>query len=244
MYNQIGISTVMLLDKKTSLDQKIDFLRTSDIKVIELQYARYFDLAQPISEKNHDYLKSLDYLSIHAPYFNEKTDELIYDGGARCNTVMDFLSEIYNKLNAKAMVFHPNLILDWSVMKRIEGINVCIENMTRITDLQPIYYEEILKEHHKFHLILDTAHCFGFEGNLLETLIERFGKKIQHVHFSDRRYSHFEKKECSHLMFCRSEEKIKFEPVKRLDCPIIIEAKVGSREDMMDEIDAVTRYFR
>ena len=230
MNNIIGISTGAVIWEE-AINDKIAVLKKAEIKAVEVLFRKTIDLDEKISSENISYLKQLDYLSIHAPFLNEK-HRVFYKN----DFFLKKIQQIYAFLNAKAVVFHPNLISNWDIFENIE-MNACMENMPK---RRGFFIEEALK---RFRMVLDTAHALTYGQDFLDKLISEFKGRIQHIHFSDRRYSEYFKRVRDHeqFLFCKDIEK--FQEVKDLNCPIIIEASIRDFLNLKKEVVCVDNFF-
>lgn len=111
-------------------------------------------------------------------------------------------------LGAQKVVLHPSMVTGMGgfVPETVKGyafdffsemvaaadrlsIIICLENMMprNILGVEPDDFSEIFSAFPSLMLTLDTGHAnlFDYSGNRLTDLIERFGDRIGHLHFSD-----------------------------------------------------------
>ncbi len=203
------------------------------------------DVNEPISEENVRYLNSLSYVSIHAPFIDDSRNEVSYGSNELTRELLLILSDVYRRIGAKSIVFHPTQIADFSVFSGCD-MNICLENLDE-EEGRP--KEAILDSisNEKYRLVLDAAHALASGVGFLDELVDRYGQRVQHVHLSDRRFNPSKNRVGNHqqLLFC--EDMDKFKRLKDIDCPIIIEVsikdKIGDIVNLEKEISFVKKYF-
>lgn len=241
--NKIGFSTGAIHTWDSSINRQIEILRSIRMDAIEINFAKISDLDEELTDENIAYVRSLDYVSIHAPFFDENRKELYYDNNSAIKKALFKLEKLSQKLNAHAVVFHPDLIKNYSIL---ENLIICIENMPVKRDIDIDSFSDIIKKHPN-KIVLDTAHALSFNDDTISEMILRFKDKISHVHFSDRGFSEYKQKISSHqqLLFC--DDLDKFKAIKELSCPIIIEVsiqdKVHDIDNLRKEYEVVNRFF-
>jgi len=235
MNKKIGFSTGSIYSWEESINKQIEILKQIGCNAIEINFGVITDINEEISEENINYIKSLDYVSIHAPFFKEDRTDLTYNNTQKIIDLIKKLEKSYFKLNAKTIIFHPNNIKDYSIFNNTK-MNICIENMPIKRNISIEKLLELINKFPKFKIIIDTAHALTYDKNQLHKLIEKFKNEIQHIHFSDRRYSEYKKKVSDHqqLLFCEDIEK--FNVIKELNKPIIIEANIKDKINDMDNL--------
>ena len=251
MHNLVGISIGTIHLKGGTINQRIEIAKKTGTKALEISFFKTHELNQSFCQSSKDYLKTLEYVSIHAPMFYE------YSFFPSFNFNMEKLKKWYffdadnkedNPKKGQAIVFHPHQNIPASE----EGMLFCVENMPPIPgkdfDLIKKLAEYKLAEHPEYRLILDACHTLHFPG-YLEELVDKYHDRIQHVHLSDRRFNPTKKKTRDHQTFAECPDKDKFSYLRRLRCPIIAEISLGDSnprecEDILKrEIDSIREFF-
>ncbi len=197
---------------------------------------------QNLSEEMKSYLRGLNYVSIHAPMLFG--DSFIPYFGFDVSA----LEKLYNDLNAKAIVFHPH-----QKIPRVESeMQFCVENVPNFKfgefDIMKTLAESKLREFPQLKFVLDSCHAFHYP-NYLEEMVNKYQDRIQHIHLSDRRYNHKKGKIEDHQTFAGCLDKKKFDCLKVLDCPMIIEISTQQNLNtayfsyLREEIDCVREFF-
>jgi len=111
-------------------------------------------------------------------------------------------------LGAKKVVLHPSMVggMGGFVLNTVKnyfydflaemvsdaeskGISICLENMfpRNLLGVEVRDFEEIFSQFPTLKLTLDTGHANigDYNGNRLTLLVEKYGKQIGHLHFSD-----------------------------------------------------------
>lgn len=221
------------------MNEKIRILRQFDLDAVELMYART-DEFEPLSDDNVEYLRSLPYVSVHAPFWHPDKSRFYYEDHL-AEEVVKKMRDIYDLVQARSIVFHPDRILDYCFMD--EGMNISIENMPDRYGDAVEYLSDIFTGH-EYSMLLDTAHAFSFSVDYLAQLVETFRDRIEHVHLSDRRDVAGVEKD--HRLVHDCDDMSRFDPIVTLTCPFIIE--VALREDeplslLEKELRFVRSYF-
>jgi len=242
MNNLVGISIGTIHIKGETIESRIELVKEITKEALEISFFKDYEANQTISLSSVNYLKSLKYVSIHAPMFcgNSFIPNFNFD--------MKKIKKWYLGTNSQAIVFHPHQ----NIPPREEGMLFCVENMPPIPgkdfDLIKKLAEYKLKEHPEYRLILDACHALHYPG-YLEEIVEKYHDRIQHIHLSDRRYNPEKKKTRDHQTFAECADKEKFACLKQLGCPIIseISLRYQTPEECKDilkrEIDSVREFF-
>lgn len=215
----------------------INYARKLDnISGVEITFASKEDLYLfRLSESNRRWLRTLDYVTIHAPFRlvrdSEDEEEVIRQ--------LDMISKLYKDVNAKDVIIHPRDIPAKKVLGRYD-FNISTENMPRRS--APIsYLKDVLDRHPKMRFCLDVSHAYIWSKHETGKLVRAFRNRISQVHLSGtyKRKSH-QSLRCVTDEFMRS-----IEPVKDLDVPIIIEEDIKTKSlgYVRDEIEYIKRMF-
>lgn len=252
------------LFKEEELTNKgLDIIKKFDVDGVELTLGRA-NRYNIISEENVAYLRTLKHVSIHTPFDGK------YDCSNEGKESIAKLFELYIQINAKNIVIHPYQIEDYELF---EGMNYSTENMSKLkkfpklsndelkkrypgtklleltthslndvkrTQTLPLeLYEELFKKYYKLKLTFDVGHALAHGKAELDTIMDKFSDKMVQVHFHDNRYGE------DHQQFYQTNDPEKYERVKNLNIPIVIE-EVFEKLDLdgvKKEIDCVRKYF-
>lgn len=243
--NKIGFSIGAMHTWTKSLNKRINFLKQLPCNAIEIGLSETPDLDKKISKQNIKYLKSLDYVSLHSPFYKPGRKDFFYDDNKETKEILDRLQYYYDLIEAKALIIHPNQIKNYDILKKYD-MNFCLENMPKKRNINYNQINSDAKEHN-FNICLDTAHVFTYNNELMPKLIKTFKNKIYQVHLSDRRYSNIALKEKDHQQLLGCKDLDKFKPLKDLNCPMIIEIdvqdKVYDLDNFRKEYQFVKNYF-
>ncbi|MBW3020122.1 TIM barrel protein [Candidatus Woesearchaeota archaeon] len=234
MAKVLGISTGSLYTWYENLDDNISIIRGTKLTAIEIVFATPSQMEQELSEDNLKFLREQYYVSIHAPFLDHLGNPLHYHMDSKTHKLLDKLNEWYEKLNAKALVFHPNLITNYEIFYGY-NFNICLENMPLEKNFSLKEIRNIIKHHKNFKIVINTSHSFTYEIEHLSELIEEFKDKIQHVQLSDRYYNPSRSAEVnrSQLVYC--DDLSKFKNLRDLDCPMILDAGLhNSQNDLLN----------
>ena len=232
----VGLSTGSVYLMENSINDQINILREIGVNAIEILIAKGTDLNEKISTKNIEFLKKQKYVSLHAPFYQK--EKIPYDFNKQN---VERLSHFYNKINAKAIIVHPNLVNDWDILSKTD-MNVCIENMSEKRNITVKFFRNIFLKYPHFSMNLDTAHALSYGEKYLNELVEKFKERIYQVHFSDRRLVEDKLKDHQTISSCTNLEK--FNMIKKLKCPIIIELTSETNKDKLkSEIEFVKEFL-
>lgn len=130
------------------------------------------------SEAERAWLRSLPYVSIHAPLF----DGAGRDGGA-ARRVLAALERLYESCRASNLVVHPDRLPDASWLRETP-CEVSMENLAPEAGFPAERLAEALEAHPRAGLCLDLSHAFAWGDGHAEELLRRFGGRLRQVHAS------------------------------------------------------------
>jgi isopentenyldiphosphate isomerase/sugar phosphate isomerase/epimerase len=241
----VGLSTGAIHSWVIGIDNKLRLFKQLDMDAIEIIFSNSESLDQEISDEMISYVKSLSYVSIHAPFYEKEKNPIIY-GKNNNDVLFQKLKYWYDLFGAQSLTIHQNLIKDWEMIDQ-SGMNVSIENLPSKHNISINDMNNILNTHVPDFIVLDTAHALTYGIEELNNLIKTFKNRIQHIHFSDRRFSPYHNKIRDHeqLLFCNQMDK--FDGLLGLNRPIIIEVSVKDKKNdltnLQKEIDFVRKFF-
>ena len=223
-------------EKNPNRASLIKYAKQFNLEGIELTVGRKGEaFAFSFDEKDLEFLSSQRYVSIHAPFHILRStsgeDEII--------KLLTLVEEIYNKTNAKTVVFHPNDIPPDKVLKRF-NFHMSIENMPKNRWFSIADLEKLLERYKNAGLCLDTAHAFSYSQNHLKEIIDRLGDKITQVHLSGRGNGR------DHVRLRDADEGFyeSLKPLKKLNVPIIIEEDLEfDMEKAKEEVEEIKKFL-
>ncbi len=212
--------------------------RKLNVDGIEFTIADKSDLnGLKLSKPNIAWLRSLKYVSIHAPFgLVEKSDnekDLINQ--------LDIIFKIYHQIRAKNVVIHPNNLPTPSILKKYR-MNIAIENLPPKRHYTIAKLKRILKKYPGSTLCLDISHAYLWGPDETAKLIKAFGHKISQVHLSGT----YRKKDHQSLRITTERFNKSIEPIKKIKAPIIQEAEFPQRvglKYLKDEIEYIRQFF-
>jgi len=234
MNNLVGVSIGTIHLKGETIESRIQLVKEINKEALEISFFKDYETNQTISPESIAYLKSLKYVSIHAPMFygNSFIPDFSFD--------MKKIKKWYLGTNSQAIVFHPHQKIPSSEKDML----FCVENMPPI----PGKNIDLMKKLAEYKLVLDACHTLHYPG-YLEEIVDKYYDRIQHIHLSDRRYNLEKKKTRDHQTFAECSDKEKFACLRTLSCPVIIEVSLrynnsSECEDILKrEIESVKTFF-
>lgn len=214
-------------------DYIIGICRKFEIDGIEIFFAFNESVRKfSINEENLRWLRSLDYVTVHAPVKFPKKDEDAAE-------TLERISRIYKKINAKHLIIHPVNFPRRKILDRFD-FKVSTENLGRKRNI-PISEIKKIVEKNNIGLCLDVAHAYFWSKHETRKIIKTFGKRITQVHFS----AAFRRK--PHVSFGIAGRDFIYSarPVRNLEVPIIIEQKMETRgtDFVKSEIRRIKSFF-
>lgn len=138
-------------------DEVIDFIKRLELNGIELTIATKESLNKfKLSEGNISFLKGLDYLSIHFPFY-----EIDAKNTSEMTSCLNMIEKIYKEFDAKNLIFHPNVLPDSELLKKYD-FQVSLENLRAVRNITIEYLKEIFRQYPEMGFCLDVAHAFSF----------------------------------------------------------------------------------
>jgi len=213
----IGFSTGDLLETEYPLGQALANLRNIESNAIEFQY-------KPDRVNIFEELSSLDFsgfehISIHAPKIKSREIE-------NGEEILETIQKIHEKINLSYVVFHPDEVDDWKMLKKYT-FPVAVENNDwrksfgkNVEDLKKVFAEG------DFKFVLDVNHCYTIDKSmkLAQELLENLGDKLIGIHVSGFAGFH------DPIYITNQDEILKAIPNKNV--PIIIESFKSAYKDV------------
>jgi hypothetical protein len=231
MNNPICISTGCVYKLSDDRNRLIKELRKLSPRGIEISFAHPdYLLNFELSKENLDYLKSLEFNSIHAPWI-----DISYSTDQRTKEVLDAISKIYKQINGRCVVFHEEQIKDYTLINSAEFVPA-IENddwrkpRHRVEDIRTI-----LDDNPKFKFTFDFAHALTVSSLDVPSYISSFNNRLIEVHFSivDREVGRHD------LLYKHDNEEIKnmAKELKNVSQPFVLEGVSSDLNEMKKEVE-------
>jgi endonuclease IV len=218
LFMVVAISTGCCFDLKLKELECIHFLENYQLDGVELMFALQNELLDfVLDRKALSFLSKLEFVSIHMPFKN-----IIYDNNKETHDVLQKAINLAKQVNAQYLVFHPNTIKDFDLIKNI-SIHVCIENMNKKEDNYKTVEEikSVLDKCPFLGFVLDLSHVLGNNLEPSEFLVLK--DKIKGIHSSGQWIKKGILKEHGFLIEGTKEQLEKVKPILALNKPKIIE---------------------
>ena len=233
-----ALGNIWRWDPSENRNSLIDYIRALDISGVELTLASRQDIHSfKLSGKNERWLKTLDYVSIHAPFGLFKDSENEEDVFHQ----IDCIRKLYHQIGAKGVVIHPEPELLQSDILNEFDIKFSIENLPRKSNVPLSCIRKILRRYPRMDLCLDTSHAYSWSKYEAGKLIHNFEERISQIHFSGS----YRRKQHGSLRKVSQNFLFSIQPVKHLGVPVVIEEDMEqqSLNYMRDELDYIKRLF-
>lgn len=195
-------------DDSPNTNSLLKFVKKLDVDGVELHFRGDNGLFNfQLSSSNQAWIKNLKCVTIHAPSFSSPV-----------KNQLDKLNQIYNDVNASNIVFHPDQLPSWDLMKDYD-FNASIENLRPKANVSVNDLLNTFKVYKDYGLCLDICHAYFYSKSETKRLINLFRNQIVEIHLSGtyKRRDHQPLLEVTDVFL----ESIK--PVRNLKVPIIIE---------------------
>lgn len=216
----------------------INYIKKLDISGVELTFPTKRELYSfRLSQSNEQWLRSLKYVTIHAPFrlYEESEDEK--DVLKQINKI----SALYYRINGKNVVIHPeNQLLESDLLTKCK-FQLSIENLPKKKSIPISKLHEILDKYPKMKLCLDVAHAYSWSKFETKQLIENFQNRISQIHFSGS----YRKKNHQSLKTTSKAFLFSIHPIHHLNVPVVIEQEIErhSLKYLKEEIGYIKNYF-
>jgi hypothetical protein len=175
----IGFSMGCLYKTNLTIVNRSKLYRSVGASAIELGFAKPCEASEfKVTSDLIDEMSKYNYVSIHAPW-----REISYGRNEATDTLMDSLGKLCQKIPAKGIVLHPNVVDDFDYVEG-SGLPFLMENMEREWSLPEKFMG--LLENYKFGFVLDVQHAYKKDPSmkLSEDLLSMFGSRLKHMHVS------------------------------------------------------------
>ncbi len=219
MLRKICFATGNLWSWNPDRKRLLDYCMKLPIDGVELTWG-YFDKGYiDMTQKQISYLRSLDRVSVHAPfYLGEVKDK------KELNRILTDLEEIYHKIKAEVIIWHPYDLPPPNILKRYRMEHL-FENMTPFRKLTVRKLQNVYRKYPLKGMCLDVAHAYLWSPTRCTELVKAFKPLIKQIHVSAafRGLDH-QSMQTASKSFMRS-----IRPIFDLDCPIVIEEDIRNK---------------
>lgn len=215
----------------------LDITRKLNVKGVELTFGSKEELLNfKLSKVNEKWLKSLEYVSIHAPFRLIKR----YDKEEDIIIQLKKIEEIYKRTNAQNVIIHPGVLPSPKILNKF-NMRFSTENMPKNRKVGVDNLKKIFKKYPKLGLCIDVTHSYLWSKYETRKLIENFNNRVTQFHLSAtfRGVEHLSLKKASKDFLWS------IKPLKTFGAPIIIEEdiRIKSLKYVKDEIKYVKSLF-
>ncbi|HOB89945.1 MAG TPA: hypothetical protein PKG74_01260 [Candidatus Colwellbacteria bacterium] len=213
MRRLISVSTGCFYKLGVSKEEIFGRLKALDIDGVEVLFNKPQDVFDfEISEDNSDFLRSLSFVTIHAPDNDLENPAAI--------EVLNRLDHIYRLIYAKNIVFHVRKDDDLSIFFNY-GFKASMENddwrKEKETNTVPSI-ERLLRIYPRLGFVLDVGHADSVDPADAEKYADRFKDRITEIHLS-----RVDKEKREHDFMNRHRESLNKKVFEATRVPIIIE---------------------
>jgi hypothetical protein len=231
-----ALGNVWRWEKTKNRNDFIKYAKNLGIGGVELTFASKEELfAFKLSPSNEKFLKSLDYITIHAPDMDEEYNE------EEIIEQLNIISDIYKRINAKNVIIHPNCLPSRKILDKFK-FKISTENLRKKRNITISDLKRIFKEYPKMGLCVDVSHAYSWSKQETENLIKAFGGRITQFHFSGA----YRGKDHQSLRIASKDFLSSIELLFKSKTPIIIEEdiKVKNEKFLKQEVEFIKKMFR
>lgn len=233
-----ALGNVWQWEKSKNRDEFIKYAKNLDIDGVELTFSSIEELlAFKLSEENEKFLKSLSYVSIHAPFDLGEKDI----SEKEMTEQLDAIDSIYKKVNAKNVIIHPHCLPSRKILDKF-NFKVSTENLRKKRNITILDFKKVFKEYPKIGLCVDVSHAYSWSRYETEDLLKAFGDRITQFHFSGA----YRNKDHQTMRKVTKEFLASIEPVFKSKAPVVIEEdiRVKSEKFLKQEVEFIKEMFR
>lgn len=218
-------------------DVLIKYAKDLDVSGVEVTFSSKEELyALKLSKNNEDWLKSLDYVTIHAPFGLVRKA----DNEQEVIKQLNLIARLYDKINAKNVIIHPQDLPKHDILKNYH-FKISTENLPKNKYISISELEKILNKYPKIGLCLDVSHAYKWSKYETGKLVKTFSKKITQIHFSGT----YKKKDHQSLRSVTKDFLFSIQPIKQLNVPIVIEEDIKNKsvKFLKEEVEYIKVMF-
>jgi hypothetical protein len=206
--------------------------KSCKIDAVEITVGTYGQVENlEICNENIQWLKSLQYVSIHAPVIDRA-----HWTGSQTRHMLAKIVEVYQTINAKQIIFHadgppPH---GWHTDQQC---SICIENLAPSTKISPSQLRDLLNEYSPAFFCMDISHALLHSKQHVKLLLSMLDTRIAQFHISGTLDGH----EHQRLIYADEAFKEAFTFVKNINRPYILEEDLDSYDVAISEIKELWR---
>lgn len=237
MKNPISISTGCLHRLSEDRNKMVRELQKFSLSGVELSFNQPRHLLTfNIDKDNLEYLQTLKFNSIHAP-----AKDIIYGDNKTCKKVLQKISELYVKINAKNVVFHKNEIEDYSLIINSKFASSIENDDWRKPNNGIEYIKNLLDKYKELKLTFDFAHAMTVSPIDIPEYLDYFKGRLAEIHISIIN----EKTKRHDFMYKNDSEKLKglTRLLKVSSAPLVLECAVLDFKDV-DSLKKEMEYIK
>ncbi|MBR9691930.1 hypothetical protein GOV06_04030 [Candidatus Woesearchaeota archaeon] len=192
-----------------------------NIDGVELQFVNVEKVMKfKFTKKELNFLRKLRFNTIHAPLHLKEGVHMKWYNNKKCKGILKKVHEMYDQIGACNIVFHPNQVKDFKLLKPNPGYQYSIETATPRHKLKIADYKKVFRGNPHLKLVLDTTHLVENSKRDIPAFVKEFEDKIIYTHLSAAGDGFY------HTPLHMVEEKhLKFlESIKKLKSPVILES--------------------
>jgi hypothetical protein len=233
-----ALGNIWRWNTSTNRNVLIDFVRKLDVSGVELTLATKEELYSfSLSWKNKRWLRRLSYVTIHAPFrlFKDSENE------KEVLNQIDEISRIYDNINAKNVIIHPeDDLFNSDILKNCE-FELSTENLPRTSGVSISDLRKVLTKHPRMRLCLDVSHAYSWSKFETGKLIKAFKDRISQIHFSGT----YRKRDHQSLRGVSKDFLLSIQPMKNLEVPLVMEEDIEPRsfQYVKEELEYIRNLF-
>ncbi len=206
--------TIWKWEKSINRAGLLDYVMKLGVDGVELTLSTKEEVyAFKPNKKQLAWLRSLKYVSIHAPF------RLVKNAADEKEIVrqLDKVQKIYALVKAKTVIIHPTNLPRKELLDKYE-MRISVENLPKKRKLTLDKMANIIKRYNS-SLCLDVTHAYFWSKDETARYVKRFKSNISEIHLSAnyKKHDHLSMRKATPI-FMKS-----IEPLKLIDAPIIIE---------------------
>ena len=226
-----GKITTISLFEKVNLFRKLG-CNAIELSILDINRFENFKEILPALD-----LLSFSFRSVHAPCFRldgDKKTKIFYKDDEQTRNILDKVSWLTENAKADLVVFHPDLVEDWSVFKEF-NFPLAVENMDwtknkykSVEDIKKLF------ETVDASMVLDINHCFTNDqtNKLAKEMLFAFNERIKEIHLSGfNRY---------HEPLYQTKQETIINLITRRDVPVILEGFCQTVDEYEKEFQYIT----
>jgi endonuclease IV len=216
----------------------IQYAKNLGVDGVEITFSSKEELYNfKLSEEDLNWLKSLKYVTIHAPFKLKRKSKDKQEIIKQC----DIILKLYQQVNAKDVIIHPLDLPSPEILAKYP-FKVSTENLVKKRNVTITKLEKIFQEYPNIGLCLDVAHAYLWSKDETQKLIDAFSERITQFHLSGT----YRKKDHQSLRIVTKKFLSSIEPIKKLNVPIVIEEEIFAKDlnYLKEEVEYIKQMFK